>query len=43
MSRSPRARGPEGEQVRRIQAQRYGAAAMQAKIFGFLPRRCASG
>ena len=31
-------KGPEGSQVRRIQAQRYGAAAVQAKVFGFLPR-----
>ena len=31
-------RGPGGEQVRRIQAQRYGAAAVQAKVFGFLPK-----
>ena len=31
-------RGPAGEPVRRIQAQRYGAAAVQAKVFGFLPK-----
>jgi hypothetical protein len=31
-------KGPSGSQVRRIQAQRYGAAAVQAKVFGFLPR-----
>ncbi len=31
-------RGPEGAEVRRIQAKRYGANAVQAKIFGFLPR-----
>ena len=31
-------RGPEGDSARRIQAQRYGAAAVRAKIFGFLPR-----
>ncbi|HKP16340.1 MAG TPA: S8 family peptidase, partial [Gemmatimonadaceae bacterium] len=30
--------GEQGEQVRRIQAQRYGAAALQAKIFNFLPK-----
>ena len=30
--------GEKGEHVRRIQAQRYGAAALQAKIFGFLPK-----
>ena len=30
--------GEKGEHVRRIQAQRYGAAALQAKIFNFLPR-----
>ena len=31
-------RGEAGEHVRRIQAQRYGAAALQAKIFNFLPK-----
>jgi hypothetical protein len=31
-------RGEGGEHVRRIQAQRYGAAALQAKIFNFLPK-----
>jgi len=31
-------KGPAGSQVRRIQAQRYGATAVQAKVFGFLPR-----
>src|SRR5687767_10743525 len=31
-------RGERGEHVRRIQAQRYGAAALQAKIFNFLPK-----
>ncbi|HUQ81462.1 MAG TPA: S8 family peptidase, partial [Gemmatimonadaceae bacterium] len=31
-------KGPEGSQVRRIQAQRYGASAVQAKVFGFLPK-----
>ena len=31
-------RGPEGASVRRIQAQRYGATAVKAKIFSFLPR-----
>jgi pimeloyl-ACP methyl ester carboxylesterase len=31
-------RGEKGEHVRRIQAQRYGAAALQAKIFNFLPK-----
>lgn len=31
-------RGPEGASARRIQAQRYGAAAVEAKVFGFLPR-----
>jgi hypothetical protein len=31
-------KGPAGSQVRRIQAQRYGASAVQAKVFGFLPR-----
>ena len=31
-------RGEQGEHVRRIQAQRYGAAALQAKIFNFLPK-----
>ena len=31
-------RGEEGEHVRRIQAQRYGAAALQARIFNFLPK-----
>jgi len=30
--------GEKGEHVRRIQAQRYGAAALQAKIFNFLPK-----
>jgi hypothetical protein len=30
--------GAKGASVRRIQAQRYGASAVQAKIFGFLPR-----
>ncbi|MEO7998284.1 MAG: hypothetical protein ABI852_12615, partial [Gemmatimonadaceae bacterium] len=30
--------GAAGSDVRRIQAQRYGVAAVQAKIFGFLPR-----
>lgn len=30
--------GAAGGDVRRIQAQRYGVAAVQAKIFGFLPR-----
>ena len=33
-----RLRGPRGEPARRIQAQRYGAAAVQAKVFGFLPK-----
>ncbi|MEP7345580.1 MAG: hypothetical protein ABI877_09940, partial [Gemmatimonadaceae bacterium] len=33
-----RQRGPEGAVSRRIQAQRYGAAAVEAKVFGFLPR-----
>ncbi len=31
-------RGQGGEEARRIQAQRYGAAAVRAKVFGFLPR-----
>ena len=31
-------RGPKGNDMRRIQAQRYGAVAVQAKVFGFLPR-----
>ena len=31
-------RGPAGAEVRRIQAKRYGANAVRAKIFGFLPR-----
>ncbi len=31
-------RGPDGAAARRIQAQRYGAAAVEAKVFGFLPR-----
>jgi hypothetical protein len=30
--------GEKGEHVRRIQAQRYGAVALQAKIFNFLPK-----
>ncbi len=30
--------GPAGAEARRISAQRYGAAALRAKIFGFLPR-----
>ncbi|MEO5903743.1 MAG: S8 family peptidase [Gemmatimonadaceae bacterium] len=30
--------GPDGAEARRISAQRYGAAALRAKIFGFLPR-----
>ncbi|MGV3710759.1 MAG: S8 family serine peptidase [Gemmatimonas sp.] len=30
--------GDDGADIRRIQAQRYGVAAVQAKIFGFLPR-----
>jgi hypothetical protein len=30
--------GAAGAEARRIQAQRYGAAAVRAKIFGFLPR-----
>jgi hypothetical protein len=30
--------GPAGADARRMQAQRYGAATVQAKIFGFLPR-----
>ena len=30
--------GAKGASVRRIQAQRYGASAVEAKIFGFLPR-----
>ncbi len=30
--------GPEGNDARRIQAQRYGAVAVTAKIFPFLPR-----
>jgi len=31
-------RGGKGEHLRRIQAQRYGASSVQAKIFDFLPR-----
>jgi len=31
-------RGIDGAEARRIQAQRYGAAALRAKIFNFLPR-----
>jgi len=31
-------KGSGGSHVRRIQAQRYGASALQAKIFDFLPR-----
>ncbi len=31
-------RGKKGSEVRRIQAQRYGAAAVRATVFGFLPR-----
>jgi hypothetical protein len=31
-------RGPMGANVRRVQAQHYGASAVRAKIFGFLPR-----
>jgi len=31
-------RGPAGAEARRIQARRYGANAVSAKIFGFLPR-----
>ncbi len=31
-------KGASGSHVRRIQAQRYGASALQAKVFGFLPR-----
>ncbi|HUQ48185.1 MAG TPA: S8 family peptidase [Gemmatimonadaceae bacterium] len=30
--------GRKGDEVRRIQAQRYGAAAVRATVFGFLPR-----
>jgi subtilisin family serine protease len=30
--------GKKGAEVRRIQAQRYGAAAVRATVFGFLPR-----
>ena len=30
--------GPGGTTTRRLKAQRYGATAVQAKIFGFLPR-----
>ncbi|MEO7368954.1 MAG: S8 family peptidase [Gemmatimonadaceae bacterium] len=30
--------GPAGAEARRISAQRYGSAALRAKIFGFLPR-----
>ncbi len=30
--------GPKGAEARRIQAQRYGVAAVRAQIFGFLPR-----
>ena len=30
--------GPDGTSTRRLQAQRYGAASVQAKVFGFLPR-----
>lgn len=30
--------GPRGTSTRRLQAERYSAAAVQAKIFGFLPR-----
>ena len=30
--------GKKGAEVRRIQAQRYGAAAIRATVFGFLPR-----
>lgn len=33
-----RQRGPDGAAVRRIQAQRYGVAAVEAKVFGFIPR-----
>jgi hypothetical protein len=35
---SAQLRGPAGASIRRIQSQRYGAAAVQAKIFGILPR-----